>query len=266
VHHHIGSLLPSIGQPPRYSQIYFYDPQHQLNYRESANTRANRSLLSRLQNVIFPINPYVHIFKSAQELAVNAPNLRMRLIADRSLDLRRYNKPAVDDIAAVIQGEDDAMLASRDIILQNRDSSLMRISETHPVWAPSHYVLFFTHETDGWHLGMQTAMGRNHTALAYHNFHLYVRTPPSPTHLGGRLFQQYLVDCYASIEQSRLRWIRNNQHEIRADVYRGVQDAFQRDTTLRGGAVRHRKILPSSFKGSARQMHQQYHDAMYRTY
>ena len=36
---------------------------------------------------------------------------------------------------------------------------------------------------------------------------------------GEKLFQQYVVDAWASIEQSMLNWFRFHQKELRADVY-----------------------------------------------
>jgi len=36
---------------------------------------------------------------------------------------------------------------------------------------------------------------------------------------GKRLFQQFAVDTYVKIESSRLDYIRNNQDQIRADLY-----------------------------------------------
>lgn len=36
----------------------------------------------------------------------------------------------------------------------------------------------------------------------------------------GRLLQQFVVDMYVKIESSRLDYFRNNQVEIRADLYR----------------------------------------------
>ena len=44
---------------------------------------------------------------------------------------------------------------------------------------------------------------------------------------GCRLFQQYLVDTWASIEASELYWIRHNQKIIRADLYDGLRDALR---------------------------------------
>lgn len=39
---------------------------------------------------------------------------------------------------------------------------------------------------------------------------------------GGKLFQQYAVDAWASTESSELHWIRTHQKDIRADLYQSV--------------------------------------------
>ena len=39
----------------------------------------------------------------------------------------------------------------------------------------------------------------------------------------GRLFQEWICSFYAMIERQRLRWIKNNQKTIRADLYSGVR-------------------------------------------
>ena len=39
---------------------------------------------------------------------------------------------------------------------------------------------------------------------------------------GGNLFQEFVVDAWASVEQSTLNWVRFHQKELRADVYSGI--------------------------------------------
>ena len=79
---------------------------------------------------------------------------------------------------------------------------------------------------------------------------------------GGRLFQQYIVDAYACIEQSKLDYFRFNQDKLRTDIYSGLQDQVRRDGSVLGAAMGRRHILPSSFGGGPRAMHQLYQDAM----
>lgn len=51
-------------------------------------------------------------------------------------------------------------------------------------------------------------------------------------HLGGRLFQQFVVDQYCKIEEHRrLNYLRLNQENLRSDLYNGSADAMARDGT-----------------------------------
>lgn len=78
---------------------------------------------------------------------------------------------------------------------------------------------------------------------------------------GGRLFQQYVCDVWISTDQNRLRWIENNQPQLRASLYSGLEDAVghgEDDVSLRD--VGHRVVLPSSYVGGPRYMNQQFQD------
>jgi Helitron helicase-like domain at N-terminus len=44
-------------------------------------------------------------------------------------------------------------------------------------------------------------------------------------HCSGRVFQEYIVDAWAQIEQGRLCYIADHQSKIRHDLYRKVIDA-----------------------------------------
>lgn len=43
----------------------------------------------------------------------------------------------------------------------------------------------------------------------------------NPLHLSGRLFQQFCVDQFSRIELDRFNYIKNNQSQLRADLYQG---------------------------------------------
>ena len=77
----------------------------------------------------------------------------------------------------------------------------------------------------------------------------------------GRLFQQYIVDVYASVEKDRLDYIRKNQNNLRSKIYQGIQDVVIKEDTD-GNAIGKKVILLSSHTGSLRYMIQNYQDAM----
>jgi hypothetical protein len=94
----------------------------------------------------------------------------------------------------------------------------------------------------------------------YYAFRLQERDNEASTRC-GRLVEQYIVDAYVAIKQSRLNYVRRNQKKLRADIYQGLQDALEvgdTNTTTLGTRI----VLPSSFMGGPRFMVQLYQDAM----
>ena len=74
-----------------------------------------------------------------------------------------------------------------------------------------------------------------------------------------QLFHQYLTDMYAKIESERLLFIRLNQKSLRTESYIHLRDAITNDKNPKnhGQLV----ILPSSFTGSPRNMHEYAQDS-----
>ena len=92
--------------------------------------------------------------------------------------------------------------------------------------------------------------------------------PQAHFNLFGNLFQQYIVDNYAKMEQNRLAYIRHNQKKLRCEIYQGLQDAVRIDDPVGSASSQNmanigkRVILPSTFIGGPRHMIQLYQDAL----
>ena len=74
---------------------------------------------------------------------------------------------------------------------------------------------------------------------------------------GGRLFQQYIVDMYIKVENTRLDFVWQHQKDIRADLYQGILDTLA-DGETKGSNVGKRVVLPPSFIGGPRDMRRRY--------
>ena len=74
-----------------------------------------------------------------------------------------------------------------------------------------------------------------------------------------RLFQQFLVDVYCTVETERLGWIHCEQKTLRADDYVNLCDSL-----LAGDPhnVGQRVVLPATYTGGPRWMHERQSDAM----
>ena len=73
------------------------------------------------------------------------------------------------------------------------------------------------------------------------------------------LFHQYVVDMYAKIEEERLLYYRLNETKLRVESYEHLKDAVENDGVADIGRL---FILPSSFTGGPRYMHERIQDLM----
>ena len=162
-------------------------------------------------------------------------------------------------------------------------NGLLRLRSTSACVDSLAYPVFFPHGTAGWHANIPHDINRaerlraaratglrdhnsdNVTALQYYKYAIQIRDNPRGVlqhdvlHRGYRLFEQYLIDSFVKIEDKNLDFIRNNQANIRADVYQGLQDAVQNDEQRNAGV---RIVLPSSVMYSPRDMAQRFQDAI----
>lgn len=264
-YHLMGSLLPQGNVAPKFSQIYIYDTERELENRLNYNRNLNPQLLQRLQEMINEVNPFAQSFKTVSERIQQTPavDLKMVIKSPTEEDRRRYNRPTSSEVA-IIYPDNPVDISQRDIVLASRTGTFQRISDLHPAYMPLHYVLLFPLGDEGWHpLLVDDANGIEITQMEYYAYRLMERDDESNfLHHGGRLFQQFVVDAFACVDQNRLNFLKFNQQTIRAELYRGLQDALLEDANQGTSAIGQRIILPSSFIGSPRNMMQLYQDSM----
>ena len=284
---------------PSYAQLYIYDPAFGVNNRVANNPDLNVNLIEQLTNMLHTdnVNPFVNIYKHAHEILKDeyerqasneeestpfhirlSPQMTMELVTGN--DRRTENLPTTSEIAAVIPTE-FAGSSFRDIKITYRNgiehgsNSFKRINQTHAAFMPLHYVLLFPRGDYGWHWGLRLSavnlpnsnveVERQRNRLpqrAYYRFRLHSRANEFPTlFLSKRLFQQYVVDVWAVCDQNKLEWIRDNQSNLRADVYNGLTDALAHDNSDLS-TVGTKFILPSSYTGGPRFMAKIYQVSM----
>lgn len=79
--------------------------------------------------------------------------------------------------------------------------------------------------------------------------------------LGGRLFQQYIVDAFSTIEQARLWWFRTHQTTLRSELYSHICDSIRSGDSDKSNLGKS-FILPAGYVGSKRYMQQNFQDAL----
>ena len=267
-------------QRPQYAQLFFYDPAFATTVCHQRNPQLDAEILQRLLEILHACNPFIQIYLTARERLQQASeddlaiilNPQLQLIMETGLDRRRTNLPISEEMAVIIPDE-YGEAGFRDILLAKQTagddlSTFAQIDPHHPAYMPLHYVLLFPYGTQGFHWALRlrsTTRARIRTRLSQRTFYRYRlhlhQGEYSGLFLCGRLFQQYVVDAWATCDQDKLTWIRQNQETFRADLYRGLADTLlQSDVDLANTG--RRTILPSSHTGSDRFMMQLFQDSM----
>ncbi|GBO31193.1 hypothetical protein AVEN_71814-1 [Araneus ventricosus] len=98
------------------------------------------------------------------------------------------------------------------------------------------------------------------SAMSFYAYHLMVRSTENRLLKYRQHVHQYLVDMYAKIEAERLLFIRLNLKKLRVDEYVHLKEANKNDSD----PANHEKlvILPSTFTGCPRNMHENAQDAV----
>ena len=232
-----------------------------------------KQIIEDIIKVLDEVNPYVNQFRQARERLSMAPDekFHMRIVSTREKDGRTYDTPTASEVAALIPGDFNLEMDRRDIVLQEKQTGwLKRISEIHPSYLALQYPLIFTYGEDGFRLGIKKRdspatdkLKRKDISMRqWFAFRLFERDGECQTLLHSRrLFQQFLVDAFTTIETNRLCFFKLNQKCLRSDSYDSIKQSENKgkvDMNDQGS----RFVLPATFTGSPRYMKNNYLDAM----
>nr|GEW08472.1 hypothetical protein CTI12_AA044460 [Tanacetum cinerariifolium] len=121
--HVIRDLLPKVGEPPQFGQLYIYDPANEvqtesiLRDNESSSSKKDIDLepMKKIKDMLDKKNPLVKQFRMAgQQIRVGDATVKIRLIGRCDRDGRQHNLPTADEVDALTV-EDGYM---RDIYLE----------------------------------------------------------------------------------------------------------------------------------------------------
>lgn len=274
IYHWIGAMWPEQGKRPKFLQLYIYDTDNEVDNRLENMQRngqgLRREIVQSLIHFLDEHNQLVQLFRTARDKMAEAdiPTFKVRLFG--VIGARQYDLPAGDSIGAIVFEGGTDVQTDFDIIIERHSGTAQQVNKLNRSYMPLHFPLLFIYGEDGYHLGLTLADTTNGTSgdprkmsmKMYYAYQLYDRFGKyTLLTRGGRLFQQYVVTAYCSIEQSRLDYIRQKQNDIRNDYMAGLYDAVSRGDR-QGSDAGSRIILPSSFTGGPRYMYSHYLDAL----
>ncbi|KAL6550275.1 hypothetical protein OROMI_020763 [Orobanche minor] len=182
VYHFIRDLIPAEG-PGRQLQLYFYEPENGLHNRLSQSGDLQLHILQHIVELMRR-NPYALFFRGLQELP-NLHEYNIVLRADPSLDMRIYNLPTVNQVAAIWNEMTGVPAAQpHDIRVYTSSGQTHCVHYYYGCYDPLQYPLLFPFRESGWHAGIRrislasaTAHSRQHrqcsgqTAVYPHGHH-----------------------------------------------------------------------------------------------
>jgi hypothetical protein len=152
LYHKIESLCPAEGQCPQFAQLYIHDTKCEHQNRHAVMPSFDPTTLDQLLTMMYNINPYVKMFKMARDMMAieGVPmDLKLRLIAFRTKDARRYNVPTVDEVAALMVGDGSKVVDRCDVVIAQQADPFQHIFELHVGYMVLHYPLLFPYGEDG---------------------------------------------------------------------------------------------------------------------
>ncbi|KAL6574843.1 hypothetical protein OROMI_012128 [Orobanche minor] len=173
-----------------------------------------------------------------------------------------------NEVATLIKGDIIQDRLERDVIVEAKGGCLKRVNHLNASFLGLQYPLLFPYGQDGYRedvpltrvsTSSSIKKRKNVSIRQFFAYRIQERARESSYILRcRRLFQQFLVDGYTMIETARLTYIRTHQQELRSELYCGLRDAHGRGETKLGKLI----VLPETFTGGARNMMQNYQDAM----
>lgn len=270
IYHRIGSLLPTTN--PGFLQVYFLSEADQMSLRQNIVPNLNPEIIQMIQSLLHTHNQYIKSFKAAIEQA--PPNILDYKILIRAdiipVNYHRgcFNQPTTNEVAILLV---DEYKGHRDIVLHSRNGKLQRVSELHRAYDPLQYPLIFVNGEDGYSINIpQVISGRANQNLSkkiscmqYYSYRFMVREGTVNFLLMfQQLLNQFVVDMAAKMITERLGYIKQNQKTLRAENYIHLRDAINNDANINPLNIGQQVILPSTFTGSPRYLHEKTQDAM----
>ena len=134
---------------PRHMQLYFYDTDETLSHRSKRSPHLDANLIRAILQII-ENNPYVRVFRSVGQMQ-NLDEFKIELNTSISVDQRRYNAPAMEQVAAIWQdGSDEKSKFKRSIMVYPNSGRPHFIRAYHGFYDPLAYPILYPGGETGW--------------------------------------------------------------------------------------------------------------------
>jgi hypothetical protein len=274
IYHNAYALHPN-NEQRKYGQLYIIDNEEANQTRIESNNKCSLQVLKQLDNILRKINPYAHAYKMMHEVeteetlrcqrkGIVPKNVHMIIKRNEERKDHRYNISKSNEVAVVFVGEDGEPPIERDFCIFSKAEGPIKIPIISKHLDPMTYPLIYPGGGSGWMPNMKNENNNsNISTLQFYSYKMSIRGDFSPYINLGKLTQQYAVDSWVKVESSRLYYLRKNQAKLRTEMYTGLMDYLHKNKENKNiTKIGKMVILPSTFIGSPRSLHQNFIDAM----
>ena len=273
------ALYPNVDEDANHGQLYIIESDQAVDLRmkNKNNTKIEKDLFKKGEKIIRDNNPFVKTFNmmkeeldKAEEIAkkngTDVPEMKLMFSNNKSLDQNTYNKPKGNEIAIIYEPDADGNPPQGNIVIHERGKQVEIIKSTDKNVDNFTYPLFFPCGINGWHTNLKSKnlnkKGRV-TRAQYYKYLLALRENEfNPIHWGRSLSQQFIVDDFVKYENDQMQWIKDNQKQLKSDLYTNVLDWIKKTANENDKEIGSFYVLPSTHTGSPRYMHKNYVETM----
>lgn len=280
VYHKFNTVANSIGDDlPTNGQLYFVDTEASLNIRCKTHSECSNELFSIIEKIIRESYPFARAYmmmkevvdeynKNATDTDQEIPDVRLLFSLKDGFDKRRYNVPKTNEICAVIVcNSEDEVIPANIVVRLKGTKNLVNLYPLDSNVELMTYPLYYPNHSVSWSRGLKDSKNKNITLCDYVRYRLFIRDEVDcgkfiPHHFGKKLFQQWCVDQVTRVEWDRLNYIRLHQKEIQKCRYSALEEYLKQKAHKLGVDVGKQIVLPSSYSGAPRNMHEHFMDSM----
>ncbi|EGF99940.1 uncharacterized protein MELLADRAFT_39963 [Melampsora larici-populina 98AG31] len=154
--HRIGSALPAAKKIPSFAQIYVVgdggEGEVDVRLGHFKKNNLSKEIMLELQNVLNDVNPYAEFLKSSATVLESRPSLRIMLktLPPGKREVKTYNKPRPQDVAAIVESSENLDDKPRHIILHRKNNKLKHITDLSTGYLPLRYPLMLPFGSQQW--------------------------------------------------------------------------------------------------------------------
>ena len=234
------ALMPGQGETPAFGQMYIYDTEQAMNFLKNVSPNINESLQRDLYELLKTTHPMAECYEMMKDLIDDEnstaamegrrPNeINLLIKSNKNLDNRVYNTPTANELALIYVPGSEGEMPEASFVIRPKGKELKILNILNANLLPMLYPFFFPFGSLGWHPAYKSLTNEKVTRLGFISAILQIRPGKfNPLLCGGKLTQQFIVDCYCMYESDKLNWIRNNQKKILAEEYKSVDDLLKK--------------------------------------